>query len=44
MKKIETVIKPFKLEAVREALTEIFVSPIERAIRIRTEEKDEQAV
>ena len=72
MKKIEAIIKPFKLEEVKDALGEVvitderldaavaaivkaaktgkigdgkvFVSPIEEAVRIRTEEKGPSAV
>ena len=64
MKKIEAIIKPFKLELVvadnrveaavaaivKAAKTgkigdgKVFVSPVEQAIRIRTEEKGESAV
>ena len=50
MKKIEAIIKPFKLDEVREALIEIgalekvFVVPIQGAIRIRIGERGEAAV
>ena len=69
MKKIEAIIKPFKLDEVKEALQEvglqgitvieaiaaaaqtgrigdgkIFVIPIESALRIRTGERDDDAI
>ncbi len=51
MKKIEAIIKPFKLDEIKDALQtagigygKIFVIPIEDAIRIRTSEKGNQAI
>jgi nitrogen regulatory protein PII len=49
VKKIEAVVKPFKSESVREALTEIgvdkvFITRVEEAVRIRTDERGPGAV
>jgi len=51
MKKIEAIIKPFKLDEVKEALQEVglqgmtvFVSDVSQAIRIRTGETGDAAL
>lgn len=44
MKRVEAIIKPFKLDEVKDGLGKIFVSTIEDSIRIRTGETGSEAL